>query len=136
MPVIGIFTEDFHFFYELVRRLKERGEPFVSIGLRGEVPPGVGVVITTAAERKRLYFSDVVTEKDPERAIDVAKCMLVGGTKYHTIIIGIDPGKNGGVAVTVKEIQREGMPVKVLVVRTNEEREIALQTISTIEKTK
>ena len=50
--------------------------------------------------------------------------------------IGIDPGKNGGVAVTVTEIQREGMPVKVLVVRTNEEREIALQTISTIEKTK
>ena len=99
MPVIGIFTEDFHFFYELVRRLKERGEPFVSIGLKGEVPPGVGVVITTAAERKRLHFSDVVTERDPERAIDVAKCMLVGGTKYHTIIIGIDPGKNTGLAI-------------------------------------
>jgi acetate kinase len=50
--------------------------------------------------------------------------------------ISIDPGKNGSVAGAVSEIQREGMPVKVLVIPTNEEREIALQTISTIEKAK
>lgn len=99
MPVIGLFTEDFLFFYELVRRLKEKGEPFVSINQKGDVPPGVGVVITTEAERKKLHFSDIVTEKDPERAIDVAKCMLVGGTKYHTLIIGIDPGKSTGLAI-------------------------------------
>jgi len=99
MRVIGIFTEDFHFFYELVRRLKEKGEPFVSISLSGEVPAGVGVVITTDAERKKLHFSDVVTEKDPERAIDVAKCVLAGGTKYHALIIGIDPGKSTGLAI-------------------------------------
>jgi hypothetical protein len=99
MRTIGIFTEDFHFFYELVRRLKEKGEPFVSISLTGEVPPGVGVVITTEAEREKLHFSNVVTEKDPDRAIDVAKCMLVGGTKYHTLVIGIDPGKNTGLAI-------------------------------------
>ena len=99
MWTIGIFTEDFHLFYELVRRLKEKGEPFVSISLTGEVPPGVGVVITTEEERKKLHFSAVVTEKDPERAIDVAKCMLVGGTKYRTLIIGIDPGKNTGLAI-------------------------------------
>jgi acetate kinase len=50
--------------------------------------------------------------------------------------IGVDPGKNRTAAGSVAEIQREAMPVKVLVVRTNEEREIALQTISTIEKSK
>jgi len=99
MRTIGIFTEDFHFFYELVRRLKEQEEPFVSISLNGEVPPGVGVVITTEEERKKLHFPKIVTEKDPERAIDTAKCMLVGGTKYHTIVIGIDPGKNTGLAM-------------------------------------
>jgi hypothetical protein len=59
----------------------------------------VGVVITTEAERKKLHFSDVVIETDPERAIDVAKCMLVGGVEYHTLIIGIDPGKNTGLAI-------------------------------------
>jgi acetate kinase len=50
--------------------------------------------------------------------------------------IGVDPAKNNAVKGSVAEIQHEGLPVKVLVVRTNEEREIALQTISTIEKAK
>ena len=99
MRTIGIFTEDFHFFYELVRRLKEKGEPFVSISHPDEVPHGVGVVITTEGERKKLRFSEVVTENDPDRAIDLAKCVLAGGTRYHTLIIGIDPGKNTGLAI-------------------------------------
>ncbi len=50
--------------------------------------------------------------------------------------IGIDTGKNRAVKGSVMEVQQEGLPVKVLVVRTNEELEIALQTISTIEKAK
>lgn len=50
--------------------------------------------------------------------------------------ITIDPGKNSVAAGAVAEIQRDAMSVKVLVIRTNEEREIALQTISTIEKAK
>jgi acetate kinase len=50
--------------------------------------------------------------------------------------IAVDTGKNAAVHGSITEIQREGMPVKVLVIRTNEEREIALQTISTIEKAK
>jgi acetate kinase len=47
--------------------------------------------------------------------------------------ISIDPGRNSSAAGPVAEVQREGMPVKVLVVRTNEEREIAEQTVRTIE---
>jgi len=50
--------------------------------------------------------------------------------------IDVDPGRNAAVKGSVAEVQREGAPVKVLVVRTNEEREIALQAISTIEKAK
>jgi acetate kinase len=50
--------------------------------------------------------------------------------------IGVDSAKNNAAKGSVGEIQEAGLPVKVLVVRTNEEREIALQTISTIEKTK
>jgi acetate kinase len=50
--------------------------------------------------------------------------------------ISVDPGKNNAAKGSVAEIQQDGLPVKVLVVRTNEEREIALQTISTIEKAK
>ncbi len=50
--------------------------------------------------------------------------------------IGVDHAKNNAVKGNVAEIQQDGLPVKVLVVRTDEEREIALQTISTIERVK
>ena len=50
--------------------------------------------------------------------------------------IVVDPGKNNAARGSVAEVQPDGLPLKVLVVRTNEEREIALQTISTIEKAK
>lgn len=50
--------------------------------------------------------------------------------------IGVDNAKNNAAKGSVAEIQQDDLPVKVLVVRTNEEREIALQTISTIERVK
>jgi acetate kinase len=50
--------------------------------------------------------------------------------------IMLDDGRNGKVCEEVLEIHRDGAPVKVLAVRTNEEREIAEQTINAIEKSK
>jgi acetate kinase len=50
--------------------------------------------------------------------------------------IGVDHAKNNAAKGNVAEIQQDGLPIKVLVVRTDEEREIALQTISTIERVK
>jgi hypothetical protein len=99
MKVIGLYTEDFRFFYEVVRLLKEKGEPFVSLGREGSVPPTVGVVITTEAERESVNFGNVVAERDPEEAMNTARCLLMGGIRYRTIVVGIDPGKNVGVAI-------------------------------------
>ena len=48
--------------------------------------------------------------------------------------ITVDDRKNEKSYEEVLEIQRDDAPVKVLAVRTNEEREIAEQTINTIEK--
>lgn len=50
--------------------------------------------------------------------------------------ISIDSGKNNAAGGNRAEIQKNGHSVRVLVVKTNEEREIALQTISTIQKGK
>jgi len=50
--------------------------------------------------------------------------------------IAIDAVKNRSSGRAIFEIQKDGQPVRVLVIRTDEEREIALQTISTIEKAK
>ena len=48
--------------------------------------------------------------------------------------IAVDEAGNGSASREPREIQREGMPVKVLVIPTNEELEIALQTIACIGK--
>lgn len=50
--------------------------------------------------------------------------------------IAVDAGKNAAARGNAAEIQPDGLPVKVLVIGTNEEREIALQTISTIGQAK
>ncbi len=50
--------------------------------------------------------------------------------------IAVDHGKNTSAAGAVAEIQREGFAVAVLVIKTNEELEIARQTIAAIERTK
>jgi len=49
--------------------------------------------------------------------------------------IAIDRAKNTAGKGSVFEIQKDGAPVRILVVRTDEEGEIAQQTIRTIEKT-
>ena len=50
--------------------------------------------------------------------------------------ITVDPGKNSISGKALFEIQKDGRPVRVLVAETDEEREIAIETISTIEKAK
>ena len=50
--------------------------------------------------------------------------------------VTIDDAKNAAVPGNAAEIQKDGAQVKVLVVRTNEEREIAQQTLIAIEKAK
>jgi acetate kinase len=50
--------------------------------------------------------------------------------------IDIDAAKNEAAVGSIAEIQKDRAPVKILVVRTDEEREIAQQTIQAIEKAK
>ena len=50
--------------------------------------------------------------------------------------IAIDAAKNEGAMGNIAEIQKDDAPVRVLVVRTDEEREIAQQTVHAIEKAK
>ena len=47
--------------------------------------------------------------------------------------ISIDEKKNASAGSSITEIQKDGAPVKVLVIRTDEEWEIARQTVRTIE---
>jgi hypothetical protein len=98
MKIIGLVTEDFRFFHRMVRFLKERGEPFVSLGLHDPIPENVGAVITTAAERDRVRFPTVVSDDDPDFAFKAARSVL-RGKRFTLLVVGIDPGRMPGIAV-------------------------------------
>ncbi len=98
MKVIGLVTEDFRFFHRMVRLLKERGEPFVSLGLDDPIPESVGAIITTNAERDRVRFPTVVSDDDPDFAFKAARSVL-RGKRFSRIVVGIDPGRTPGIVV-------------------------------------
>jgi hypothetical protein len=98
MKIIGLVTEDFRFFHQMVRLLKDKDEPFVSFGFDESVPENVGAIITTKAEQDRVKFSTVVSDDDPDVAFRAARSVL-RGKRYSRIVVGIDPGRRPGIAV-------------------------------------
>ena len=122
MKIIGILTEDFSVYYDLVKLLKERNFPFISLVFDELIPSSVGAIITTARERERIDFkhvvaveaietkSETIDDSDGntvssskitgiERAVNTALHMLRGIDEYNHLVIGIDPGKRPGIAV-------------------------------------
>jgi len=99
MKIIGVMTEDFNYFYEIVQILKRNGEPFIFLGLSDPVPLSVGVIITGNREKGLIDFPKVVTSKDPENAVNLAISILRGGERFEEVVVGIDPGPRPGMVV-------------------------------------
>jgi hypothetical protein len=99
MKVIGVMTEDFNFFYDIVQILKRSGESFISLGFNDAIPISVGVIITTKREKGLVNFPKVVTSKDPKHAVNLALSILKGGERFDLAIVGVDPGPRPGMAV-------------------------------------
>ena len=99
MKIIGVMTEDFNFFYEIVQILKRSGESFISLGYDDAIPISVGVIITSKREKSLVDFPKVVASKDPQHAVNLALSILKGGEKFDLAIVGIDPGPRPGMAV-------------------------------------
>lgn len=97
--VLGILTEDFRLYHDLVGALKARDLPFVSLSFSRRIPETVGAVLTTAAEAPRIRFARVVAVDDVDRAIAKALAVLRGKSEWHEVFVGVDPGKQPGVAV-------------------------------------
>jgi len=97
--VLGILTEDFRLYHDLVAALKARGLPFVSLSFSRRIPETVGAVLTSPAERPRIRSPNVVAVQDLDNAIARALQLLKGKTEWHELLIGVDPGHEPGVAV-------------------------------------
>jgi hypothetical protein len=97
--VLGILTEDFRLYHDLVAALKARGLDFVSLSFARRVPETVGAVLTSPAEAPRIRSGNVVPVSDLEGAIARALQLLKGKSEWRELLIGVDPGHEPGVAV-------------------------------------
>ena len=102
MKIIGVMTEDFSIYYDLVKVLKDRKIPFISLSFDDVIPANVGLIITTKPELPKIWFEHKlgITENDDiSLMIDKALKIIEGKDIFGRLVIGIDPGKRPGVAV-------------------------------------
>ena len=99
LKTLGVQTADFRVYYDLVQALRAREVPFVPIGPGEDVPPNVGVVVTTAAEAPLVDHPLVVPYTTPEETLAEALRLLHGPGAFRHCVIGVDPGERPGVAV-------------------------------------
>ncbi len=96
--ILGILTEDFRLYYDLVAALKARDLSFLSLSFSRRVPENVGAVLTSAAEVSKVRSPHVVAVDDLDAAIVKALQLLKGKTEWRELLIGVDPGREPGVA--------------------------------------
>jgi len=100
VSIIGVLTENFSVYYDLVRVLKEKNIVFESLSFDKKIPARIGVVVTTKEEESRFRFrKKVFATENAEETVQKALKALSGKDVYHNLIIGIDPGERPGVAV-------------------------------------
>ncbi len=97
--VLGLLTEDFRLYHDLVAALKARDLPFVSLSFSRRVPETVGAILTSPSEVPRIRFAHIVAVEDLDTAIAQALQLLKGKTEWRELLIGVDPGTEPGVAV-------------------------------------
>src|SRR5881628_1240508 len=97
--VLGILTEDFRLYHDLVAALKARDLPFTSLSFARRIPDAVGAVLTSPAEASRVRLRHVVPVDDIDSSIAKALQLLRGKSEWEELRIGVDPGRETGVAI-------------------------------------
>lgn len=102
MKTIGVFTKDFSLYYDLIKTLKKRKIPYVSLSSISNVPSKIGVILTSNNELHDVKSQKVIAADaydTADHAVDLALQMLIGKDLYSKVFIGIDPGDKPGIAV-------------------------------------
>ena len=99
MKVAAIITEDFRLYHSLLREMRRLDIPHVSLTPGEEIPPYVGIVLSSEKEVDSIDFPVKIGRNDPERAASEALVYLSGTKECSSVLIGIDPGKRPGMAV-------------------------------------
>lgn len=107
MKTLGVYTKDFSLYYDLLKALKKRKIPYVSLSSLNNIPSKIAVIITSNKElhdssSQKIIAADAYDTID--HAIDLALQMLIGKEIYSKIFIGIDPGEKPGIAIVGDDI--------------------------------
>src|SRR5438093_11684299 len=97
--VLGILTEDFRLYHDLVAALKARDLPFTTLSFARRIPDAVGAVLTSPAEASRVRLRHIVPVDDIDSSITKALQLLRGKSAWEELRIGVDPGRDPGVAL-------------------------------------
>jgi hypothetical protein len=98
---IALATVSGKAYYLLVRELKRRRVPFLSLQPGASIPLTVKAVITTGKERALVIHPQILVfdEADAAEVVNEAIRAVQGKQNYEHLIIGVDPGRTIGVAV-------------------------------------
>ena len=107
MKTLGVYTKDFSLYHDLLKVLKRRKIPYVSLSSINHIPSRIGVILTSHNElhdvkSPKVIAADVYDTID--HAVDLALQMLIGKELYSKVFIGIDPGEQPGIAVVGDDI--------------------------------
>jgi len=97
--VLGILTEDFRLYHDLVAALKAKDVPFASLSFQDEIPREVGAILTSPAEAPRVRFAAVVAVDVLGEAIAKGLAIVRGHRQWRELVVGVDPGAEPGVAI-------------------------------------
>jgi len=101
-PEIALVTISGKAYYLVVKELKEKNTPFLSLVPGESIPTEIKVVITTKEERHFINHEKVLTYEEGVELtalINEALRIVQGKEHFEKIVIGLDPGKVFGLAV-------------------------------------
>lgn len=99
---IAVATVSGKAYYLLVKELKRRNIPFLSLTPNDAIPMEIKVVITTDEEKHLVNHERVLifnSGTEPEKLVNQALQVIQGKEYYEKIVIGLDPGEVFGLAV-------------------------------------
>lgn len=100
MKIIAVVTDNFQFYYDIVKELKQRDIPFVSLSPRDPIPEHVEVVLTTTLEAEGIDFPHIIPVSDDIRqGVRKALSQTSHKSSYLQMVVGVDPGVKPGVAL-------------------------------------
>ena len=115
MKTLGVYTRDFSLYHDLLKVLRKRKIPYVSLSAIDHIPSRIGAILTSHNELHDIKFPKIVAADvydTIDHAVDLALQMLIGKELYSRIFIGIDPGEQPGVAIVGDDILLQKMHVE------------------------